>query len=70
MPDKVHLTTNKGSMSQRIADRLRPSNERTTATHSIQTGQGPTRTSHTVHHGGSQRQHGGMPGPMTGDGGE
>jgi hypothetical protein len=62
---EVKLTSGKGSMSQRIADRLKPSNEKSTAAEHAAHGGGPTRTSSTIHHGGSQGSHGGgNDGPM------
>jgi len=44
------------SMAQRVADRLRPSNDMDTAnTHAVH-GSGPTRTHMTIHHSGNQAQ--------------
>jgi hypothetical protein len=63
---EVKLTSGKGSMSERIANRLKPSNDHHTADHSASHGSGPTRTSSTIHHGGSQGSHGGgNDGPMS-----
>jgi hypothetical protein len=46
------------SNEQRIADRLKPSNDLGTAdAHSVH-GTGPTRTHMTIHHSGHQNQHG------------
>jgi hypothetical protein len=45
------------SDAQRIADRLKPSNEMATATTHVQQGSGPTRTHHTIHHGSTQKYH-------------
>jgi hypothetical protein len=64
MSDNVKLTSGKGDMAKRIADRLRPSNEHSTADHHAVQGSGPTRASHTVHVSGSQRSHG----PLSPDG--
>jgi hypothetical protein len=53
---EIRRTTGK-SDEQRIADRLKPSNEMASATTHVQQGTGPTRTHHTVHHGSSQKLH-------------
>jgi hypothetical protein len=45
------------SDAERIAKRLRPSNEMATATTHVVQGSGPTRTHHTVHHGSTQKFH-------------
>ena len=58
MSHEVRLTSGKGSMEQRIAARLRPSNDHSTATHTASHGSGPTRTVTTVHHSGHQAAHG------------
>jgi hypothetical protein len=55
--DRVKLTT-EGDMAARIAKRLRPSNEQTTAQTKTQTGTGSSRTSHSIHLSGSQAKHG------------
>ena len=39
---------------KRIADRMRPSNEHSSADHHTSHGTGPTRTVTTIHHSGSQ----------------
>ena len=57
MTCEVKLTSGKGSMSQRIADCLRPSNEKATSAETSVHGTGPTRVVSTIHHSGSQ--HGG-----------
>jgi len=44
--------------AQRIADRLKGSNDTTTANTVAKHGDGPTRTVTTVHHSGHQHQHG------------
>jgi hypothetical protein len=44
--------------SQRIADRLKGSNDTSTANTISKHGDGPTRTVTSVHHGGHQHQHG------------
>ena len=44
----------------RIAARLRPSNEKSTAEHHASHGTGPTRTVTTIHCAGSQSSHGAM----------
>src|SRR5262249_1043004 len=46
------------SNAQRIADRLKPSNETSTPNTVTKHGDGPTRTVTTVHHSGHQHQHG------------
>ncbi len=66
MSNDVKLTSGKGTMEQRIANRLRPSNDHSTAAHAAVHGSGPTRTVTTVHHGGNVKAHGGV-GPL-GDG--
>jgi hypothetical protein len=48
----------KGDMAKRIADRLNPSNEMTTADVHTQHGTSPLRTHSTVHHSGSNKSHG------------
>jgi hypothetical protein len=58
--DKVKLNPKHGSMESRIANRLRPSNETSTADHHTMQGVGPRRTVTTVHHGGSNAAHGAM----------
>jgi len=45
---------------KRIADRLKPSNEHSTASHHVVQGSGARRTVTTVHHGGSQAAPGEM----------
>jgi hypothetical protein len=50
MAHDVKLTSGKGSMEQRIRDKLRPSNA-PGADHTVRQGEGPTRTVTTVHHG-------------------
>jgi len=53
---EVHL---KGkSNEQRIADRLKGSNDSSTADTIAKHGEGPTRTITSVHHSGSAKQHG------------
>lgn len=53
---EVHL---KGKPeAQRIADRLKGSNDTSTANTVAKHGTGPTRTVTTVHHSGHQNQHG------------
>jgi hypothetical protein len=64
MAHEPKLTSGKGDMNARIAARLRPSNEHSTAQHHAVQGSGPTRASHTVHVSGSQRSHG----PLSPDG--
>lgn len=49
------------SMQQREQDRLRPSNDHASADHHHTSGTGDRRTSVTIHHGGSNRAHGGGP---------
>ena len=44
--------------AQRIADRLKPSNDTSTANTFAKHGDGPTRTITTVHHSGHEHQHG------------
>jgi hypothetical protein len=46
------------SDSERIADRLKGSNDRSTADTVVQHGTGPTRVVHSVHRSGSAQQHG------------
>jgi hypothetical protein len=46
------------SDAERIAKRLRPSNEMATATTHVQDGDSPTRTHTTIHHGSTQKFHG------------
>jgi hypothetical protein len=58
MSHDVKLTSGKGDMAKRIADRLRPSNDHGTADHHHVAGSGPTRTSTTIHHGGDVKAHG------------
>jgi hypothetical protein len=58
--DKVNLNPKHGSMESRIANRLRPSNETSTADHHSVTGTGARRTHSTIHHGGSNAAHGAM----------
>jgi hypothetical protein len=50
MSQDPKLTSGKGSMEQRIANRLKPSNA-PGADHTVHQGSGPTRTVTTVHHG-------------------
>jgi len=61
MAHDVKLTSGKGSMEKRIADRLRPSNEHGTADHRSVQGTGPTRVHTTIHHSGQNKPHGGGP---------
>lgn len=63
MSHDVKLTSDKGSMEKRIADRLKPSNSESTASHHVVQGSGARRTVTTVHHSGQQASHGG--GPMS-----
>jgi hypothetical protein len=56
---EIKLTSGKGSMSQRIADRLKPSNEKATAAETTVHGSGPTRVHTSLHHSGQQAAHGG-----------
>ena len=44
------------SMAQRVADRLKPSNDMNTANTHSHHGSGPTRTHTTIHHSGHQSQ--------------
>jgi hypothetical protein len=61
---EVHL---KGKPeTQRIADRLKGSNDTSTANTVAKHGEGPNRTITTVHHSGHQHQHG-QPNPGEGD---
>jgi hypothetical protein len=46
------------SDAQRIADRLKGSNDTSTADTIVIHGKGPTRVVHSVHHSGSAKQHG------------
>jgi hypothetical protein len=46
-----------GTPEARIANRLRPSNDHSTAAHTAAQGSGPTRTVTTVHTYGSQASH-------------
>jgi hypothetical protein len=64
MSHDVKLTSGKGSMSQRIADRLKPSNDHRSADDHASHGSGPTRTHTTVHRSGGQHS-GGNDGPMS-----
>jgi hypothetical protein len=57
MSDNVKLTSGKGSMSERINNRMKPSNDK--GDHHVVTGSGPQRVSHSIHHGGSQHAGGG-----------
>ncbi len=43
--------------AERIADRLKPSNEMHTATTHVQTGHGAQRVHTTIHHGSTQKFH-------------
>ena len=52
MSDNVKLTSGKGSMSERINNRMKPSNDK--GDHHVVTGSGSQRVSHSIHHGGSQ----------------
>jgi hypothetical protein len=61
MSHDVKLTSGKGSMSQRIADRLKPSNDHRSADDHSSHGSGPTRTHTTIHQSGGQASHGGGP---------
>lgn len=58
MSGEVKLTSGKGSMSERIAARLRPSNDASTASHMAVHGSGPTRTATSIHHGANVKAHG------------
>jgi hypothetical protein len=58
MAHEVKLTSGKGSMEQRIADRLRPSNDMANADQIAQHGSGPTRAVTAIHHGGTAKKHG------------
>jgi hypothetical protein len=58
MSENVKLTT-KGDMNARIAKRLLPSNEQTTAHEKTTTGTGAQRVVSTTHHSGQQAAHGG-----------
>ena len=55
MPDVIQSGK---SNEQRIADRLKGSNDTSTANTSVTHGTGPTRTVTTVHHSGYQHRHG------------
>jgi hypothetical protein len=46
------------SNEQRIADRLKGSNDASTADTMVTHGKGPTRVVHSIHHSGSAKQHG------------
>jgi hypothetical protein len=46
------------SDAQRIADRLKGSNDTSTADAVVHRGEGPTRVVHSVHRSGHQHQHG------------
>jgi hypothetical protein len=46
------------SDAQRIADRMKPSNDTSTADTVVHRGGGPTRIIHSVHRSGSAKQHG------------
>ena len=46
------------SDAQRITDRMRPSNDTSTATTIVHRGDGPTRIIHSVHRSGQSKQHG------------
>jgi hypothetical protein len=46
------------SDAQRITDRMKPSNDTSTATTIVHRGDGPTRIIHSVHRSGSAKQHG------------
>ena len=50
---KLHPSS-KGSMEQRIRDKLKPSSSSNNVTHQVQLGSGPTRVVHTVHGSASQ----------------
>jgi hypothetical protein len=65
---EVKLTSGKGSMSDRIASRLKPSNDHRSADHHAEHGSGPTRTHTTIHQSGGQASHGGA-GPGDGESG-
>lgn len=63
-----HQLKHPKSQDQRIADRLKPSNDMATANvHSVH-GTGPTRTHTTVHHSGNQAQGPGHGPVNTGEG--
>ena len=59
MTDNVHLNPKHGSMSARIAARMKPSNEKATASETTVHGHGPQRVVSTIHHSGSNKSHGG-----------
>ena len=46
------------SDAQRIADRMKPSNDTSTADTVVHRGDGPTRVVHSIHRSGSAKQHG------------
>jgi hypothetical protein len=56
----VKHTSDKGSTEKRIADRLKPSNEKSPAQHHTVQGNSAQRVSTTVHGAGSQASHGEM----------
>ncbi len=56
---KLHPSS-KGSMEQRIRDKLKPSSSPDNVTHQVSLGTGPTRVHHTVHGSASQSAHGPM----------
>jgi hypothetical protein len=60
MSKHVKLTSDKGPMAQRIADRLKNSGEGAGPDVTVTKGSGPTRTHTNIHHGAGQR------GPMHG----
>jgi hypothetical protein len=55
MPDVIQSPK---SDAERITDRMKPSNDTTTADTIVHRGDGPTRIIHSVHRSGHQNQHG------------
>jgi hypothetical protein len=62
MSEHVKLTSGKGTMAQRIADRLKNSGAGSGAEQTIQTGNSPQRVYHNLHCSGQR-------GPMSNEGG-
>jgi hypothetical protein len=61
MAHETKLTSDKGSMQQRIADRMKSSGAGTNPDVMVKHGTGPTRTVTHIHHSSSQeRRDGGM----------
>jgi hypothetical protein len=55
---QIDFKAQPSSIEKKIADRLKPSNEMSTASTHSQTGNGPNRVHHTVHRSGSVAKHG------------